>query len=827
MAARPSILPRLEVLSTIVALALTASLLMAGLAVYAAHLPGYQGESDVHLAWRDGGWVVTWVLPAGMSFDAGLRPGDRIVAVGGQFSPEALAAPDLLTGQGDLLVARGERTVLVSLEPAPLSVADRLAFGVGGLFFALIGLFVWQRGGRDRVQVAFLALCGLAGIGLVSAPAALQGHVHSGLVLVICSTLVPTTLLVFLRLFPTPWLLGIRRWSVAPEWLWLVPMGWCLGYLASAAGWVDYDALRPWVMLWQLVMLLGVMVTVGQRVWQAHRTEDGRTRTQLRIIGGGALLGFLPLLAVIVPQLTGGEPLVDPALVVPATAALPLAIAYAMMRYQVMDVELVVRRGLARTVAAGLLALALLGMVSVIHQVAADDRGLEALLLVLVVLAGVPLYNWLVRHLDRVVYGANQDAGQTLATAARALVTTLDEQQVLARALEQAVAVAQPSFAVLYERDEAGGHAALAWQWRSTALGGGPAAHPVPVAHPARALLGAGRSWQAGGTLLRRDGLPPITDPAQPVLLVAVGGPESSGPPRWLLGLGARPSGLPYSREDIALLEALGLALAAALANARHYGHLQAAYAELHQTQLQLIQAAKMAALGEISSGVAHELSQPLMVMRGRLQQVIALTQDQRLQTRLARVEEQTHKMERIVTHMRSFARQTRNEHQSLSLAQVVDEALLLLGEQVRGRGIELTVALPPGLPAVLGDAGQLEQVVINLLSNARDALAGRSSPRITITAESSPGERQILLAVSDNGAGIPDELRGQIFDAFFTTKPDGQGTGLGLSISRNIVTRHGGRLECESTPGLGTTFRLVLPVAEAAGQPPLAETAA
>jgi C4-dicarboxylate-specific signal transduction histidine kinase len=227
---------------------------------------------------------------------------------------------------------------------------------------------------------------------------------------------------------------------------------------------------------------------------------------------------------------------------------------------------------------------------------------------------------------------------------------------------------------------------------------------------------------------------------------------------------------------------------------------------------MQLLQAGKLAVVGEVASGMAHELNQPLMVMRARVQQLFPLV-DEPVRERLERIEKQTHKMENIINHMRSFSRQSRDERRPVQLNQIVDEALLLMGDQLRNLQISLVLDLDLDLPFVLADAGQLEQVLLNLLSNARDALAGRPGPRITITTrvlDSAP--RLLALTVTDNGVGIPTDALARIFEPFFTTKAEGVGTGLGLSISRGIIERHDGHIDVVTGADTGTTFRIALP---------------
>lgn len=772
--------------------------------------PDYSPAREVGVVWHNGGWQVRWVLPAGQAADAGLQRGDWIRQAGGR-APTAADDPAVwLARPVDLLIERDGRTITAPLAAArALDESERLACSLAAVLFGLVGVFTWLRSGGGRVQATFLLLCAAASLGLAAAPAAWRGQPWAGWLLYGGATATVTGLFVFVRLFPTlrPFRLGRRQ--LAPEWLWLAPALLTGVYLADLTGLLPgmAERLLPIRTLWHLLMLLAMLVAVGQSWRRARQTDDQRALAQLRIVGGGAVLGFLPLLVLLGLNAAAGRTVINPVGIVPLTALLPLSVAYAMLRYRVMDVDLVVRRGLVWGTAVAIYALALVAVLEVTSALALDaSRPLRDAVTVGSAVLLLPLLNLLVRHLDRAVYGRGHDPRQTLTTAGRMLATTLDEQQVLARALKQIFETLQPALAILYERDDQGGYMPIAWQRRHEEPLRAPAPEPLAAGHVAFASLARGHSWQAGGTLLRGDASGPETDPGRPALLVP------AGQMRWLLGLAPRPSGLPYSHEDIALLEALAQGLAIALLNARHYGSLQRAYADLRQTQLQLVQATKLATLGEVASGIAHELNQPLMVMRARLQQLLPQVEEP-LRVQLQRLERQTEKMARIINHLRSFSRQSHDERRPVILTQVIDEALLLLGEQLRERGIAVEVASAPDLPSVLADAGQLEQVVLNLLSNARDALVDRPDPRICIAVKALDGSPPWLaLSISDTGVGIPPETLEHIFEPFFTTKAAGQGTGLGLSISRGIVERHGGRIEVESTPGAGTTFRVVLP---------------
>lgn len=258
------------------------------------------------------------------------------------------------------------------------------------------------------------------------------------------------------------------------------------------------------------------------------------------------------------------------------------------------------------------------------------------------------------------------------------------------------------------------------------------------------------------------------------------------------------------------------------------------AYEELKVAQSQLVQSGKLASIGELAAGVAHELNQPLMVIRGYSQLIHRQMKKKRLEEKelselLETIERNTKRMITIINHLRAFSRQSTAGFQPVDLNRVIEDAFLMIGEQLRLRGIHVTKHFDAAGTFIQGDAHQLEQVFLNLLSNARDALSvpptgyqrRQSNRRITITSRSMSDPANVEVLVSDNGSGIPAKNLEAIFDPFFTTKEVGKGTGLGLSISYGIIQKHGGRIEVKETGPGGTTFVLTLPAIHAGATAP------
>ena len=237
---------------------------------------------------------------------------------------------------------------------------------------------------------------------------------------------------------------------------------------------------------------------------------------------------------------------------------------------------------------------------------------------------------------------------------------------------------------------------------------------------------------------------------------------------------------------------------------------------ELHTAQDELVHAARMAALGQMSAALAHEINQPLTALRMQLASLRLLLdsgRDGEVREGLGHVEGLLERMAALTGHLKTFARKSpAGLRQRLSLAEVLEQALQLLSPRIRSEQVEVFRQVPAEA-MVSGDAIRLEQVLINLLHNALDAMSGRPQRRLRILCQLAGDRWQ--LRVGDNGGGIPSEHLDQVFEPFFTTKPVGQGLGLGLAVSYGIVRDMGGTLEV-SNDEHGAVFTLTLPAAEA-----------
>jgi signal transduction histidine kinase len=232
-----------------------------------------------------------------------------------------------------------------------------------------------------------------------------------------------------------------------------------------------------------------------------------------------------------------------------------------------------------------------------------------------------------------------------------------------------------------------------------------------------------------------------------------------------------------------------------------------------------LLQSEKVATMGSLLAGVAHELNNPLAIVMGQAVLLREAIQEGPLVSRAAKIGAAAERCARIVRNFLSLARQRPTERGTVYLNLVIQEAVEMLAYELRSDSVDLTLNLAEGLPPLWADVHQLHQVLVNLITNAHHAMRRLPLPRrITLTTRVIDGARErVRLMIADTGPGIPADLRDKIFEPFFTTKPAGEGTGLGLSLCRGIIEEHGGTIAIDSAPGQGATFIIELPQAAAA----------
>jgi PAS domain S-box-containing protein len=245
---------------------------------------------------------------------------------------------------------------------------------------------------------------------------------------------------------------------------------------------------------------------------------------------------------------------------------------------------------------------------------------------------------------------------------------------------------------------------------------------------------------------------------------------------------------------------------------------------QLQETHAKLLHQDKMASLGKLSASVVHEINNPIAGILNLLMLIRRMIDEDHLQDRdlpvfhkyLNLMETETRRISRIVSNLLAFSRPQKAEIRPLNLNQLIEKTLILNANLLKVNDVKVSRRLAPDLPEMLGSEDQLQQVFMNLVSNAVEAMEAHSGGTLDIETKYLAEEGHIVVNFTDSGQGIPKEDFSQLFEPFFTTKTNGKGAGLGLSVAYGIVKEHGGFIFVESEPGSGANFRLTLPLSTA-----------
>ncbi len=295
--------------------------------------------------------------------------------------------------------------------------------------------------------------------------------------------------------------------------------------------------------------------------------------------------------------------------------------------------------------------------------------------------------------------------------------------------------------------------------------------------------------------------------------------------PPWLLWQPGNDAGceqLPLAAGG-RMLERVVRPVAGDLAGANGWIECYRDFAFDRELPARLFQTDKLAALGQMVAGIAHELNNPLTSVMGYGHLLLERPLDGRALADAHRLCQEAERAAHVVRSLLMLAREAKLDRSPVCLNEIIESTLRLCAYDLQRAGIAVEVHLAPDLPPALANPIQFQQVVLNLLMNSQQAIAAAGRPgRIVLRTRSGPG--RVFLDVQDDGPGIPLELQSRIFEPFFTTKPVGVGTGLGLSIIASIVRQHAGEIQLASKPGSGATFTVSLPKAQTHPQPVLCQ---
>ena len=442
-----------------------------------------------------------------------------------------------------------------------------------------------------------------------------------------------------------------------------------------------------------------------------------------------------------------------------------------------------------------------------------DGEEQEALRL-LAAQAGVAMRN---AHLYRAAQ-RGRDVAEVLARLGRELTGTLEVErmaELVSRGLVDLMGV-QGAAVSRYEPEdgtlhELASHGPVAWMVRGVVLRPGEGISGRAVAE--RKVIVTPDAMREP----RLDLAPPVGERLAAAGVCALVGVPLMTHDRMIGALAlADHTGREFSEDELQALQAFADQAALAFENARLYAAAQDSLTRLRDTQAQLVQAAKMSALGQLVSGVAHELNNPLSVIIGYGQLLLSRDIPESMRRPVELMVAQGDRMAKIVRNLLFFARQRPPERAAVNLQAVLEQTLALRTSQLALSGIKIDTEFVSELPEITGDAQQLEQVFLNLLLNAEQAiLDARPQGRILVRTRTNTERSTVYADVVDDGPGIPADVLPRVFEPFFTTKMVGSGTGLGLSVSYGILEEHGGNLSVQSRPG-ETTFTVEMPVSRA-----------
>ncbi len=497
---------------------------------------------------------------------------------------------------------------------------------------------------------------------------------------------------------------------------------------------------------------------------------------------------------------------------------------YAILRNRLVDIHLVFRKSLVYSISAGVLTGLFILLVLFMTEMLSDLAGISSFSITVVsalVIATLfnPIKNRVQLLIDRIFYKISYDYYMVIQQVGRELVSTITLKHVYEIIVEPIYSILKLKSAYLLSKENSHFKVVYSRQFKAV-----PSDHDIR--HPGEIssesqlvrLLNDRKEIQFKEELRQETGQykadnierelgPYMGEVVVPIFI--------DSELTFLMIFGEKLSGDMFSDEDIQLLSTIANQGAIALKNALLYDAVEKKVeertSELRASQVQLVQSEKLSAMGQLAAGLAHELNSPLSGLvslikhfRGKAAIESEEYKDLTLMFNSCR------HMAKIVKDFSSFSRKSEGEFSDLDLQEVIESTLSLIGNEIKQKKIELTKEYNGKLPGIRGNITELQQVVLNIIVNAVDAMEDRG--RLIIRTEVEADERHVKMIFIDNGSGILKENIDRIFDPFFTTKAYGKGVGLGLSVSYGIIKNHSGEIKAESEFGKGAKITVSLP---------------
>ncbi|MCG8588266.1 MAG: GAF domain-containing sensor histidine kinase [Proteobacteria bacterium] len=792
----------------------------------------------VNYAFVAGVATVQWATPEAAA--AGAQRGHQVLSIDGVPVDEVVrrGGPGLVEGVPNAYRLRQDdgRVITVSAPPTPPGLLARpvfLALQIGlllvaGLYLGMGASVWWNRPDRTDSWV-FLLFCSTMCVQLATM---LQIDVipwASARAVANLPLLGATTVHLFTTYPVEPnWVVRHRRIQWVP---YIGAAAFILAGLLEPWLPIARGTVTPWAFFYGMGLSAASLIILAFERRRAREAGMG-DRADVMFLAG--LISFLPAILVLLAErfLATAFPVY---LAMLWMAFFPVAVGLGMLRKSVFEFRIVAKSSAAY----GAATLAITGIYAFLISfadavVSTRSRTFQAALLFVAILAFNPLRNRLQGLVDRIFDRDRSRYRQAVREISEAMVSMLSMREIGDRilvALTDTMGVERAMVLLFDEHDRLLRPSAWRGDWDEEDI-----EVEIPSEHPIWKHL-----WMRREELSRvdfddeidpenREACRDVFDTLEVELLVPIlFGVDLLG----VIAVGRKLSGERLAADDRQLLRTLANQSSIAIENAKAFDEIaklnetlearvEERTRELRDTQDQLMQGEKMKSLGQLVAGVAHELNNPIGFVHANLQLleeyipklVAGQDQDARrekvmdaISKLLTRSREGTERVKQIVQDLRTFSRMDQAELQDADLHEEIDRTLTLMAPRFKG-GIEVAKRYGT-LPRVRCYPGQLNQVFLNLLMNACDAMADEGT--LTISTQTRPGG--VRLEFRDDGPGIPPEIQSRLFDPFFTTKPVGKGTGLGLSLSHGIIERHGGRIFVSSQPGQGAVFTIDLPL--------------
>src|SRR6266567_1466526 len=811
------------------------------------------------VAWleTDQGIQARQIAPNSPATRAGIRTGDFLLTFNGTPVSRAAEVAQRLDRAGlwtqvRYKLSRGgqefETPLVTAPKEKPLAIENYQR--VVGLFYLFIGLFIFIRRWNAPRAVHFYVFC------LVSFICWFFHYSEKFDVFdwevywseVVTHLLTPALLLHFALVFPGRTETRIRS-SLKLLAVYLLPLAALLIHVSTA---LNAFGFMPWpgalFLLWKIEYsyLAACFLAAGLVFYRSYReAPSGVLRQQLKWLTGGTLIGSLPVsLLYILPFVFDAAPHWWARVSVLSLGLIPLCFGYAIIRYRLMDVDIIFKRGLAYTVAtAGVAAVyfTLVALIAEIFHTPTNGFGGGMIAIVIAAFLFQPFREWIQTRLDRFFYRDRLDYRRTLIEFGRTLTNEVRIDPMLGSVMDRiSQTLLVDRLAIFVENPLAPGQMRIA---RSMGVRLSESLD-LRFLGPARPEFARGALFFESPRAAREvsDSVRRTLEQLDLNYFVPCRIREHTVA---VLGLGETVDGDFLSSDDVELVETIAGYVAVALDNAQLYSSLEQKALEIARLkdfseniveslnvgvlsvdleglveswntrmEEQMSQTEKLTSLGLLAAGVAHEVNTPLAVISNYIQMLAKqMPEGDPRQSIIEKIVKQTFRASEIVNNLLNFSRTGAGEAADIDVNRVVEETLSLVAHPLKTSRIQVMKQLGEPLPPVRGSANKLQQVFLNLFLNARDAMPSGGMLEVRTAAHNGSVE----IEVADTGAGIPREHIHRIFDPFFTTKASGRGTGLGLSVSYGIIKEHSGKIDVRSTPGKGTSFRVEFPAAKKA----------